>query len=208
MFWFTLHKLKRRIVSLSARVLEGAAVVVIVLCGGLGSSWYMVEAGTRVTTERRGPWVIWTSAARPDADPYTRAHFVHAGTLPVSAAIERLYVAYRDDSGDRLHSSCEYAIEGKLTRADWWSIAVFDEAGRLIPNSAERYAFTDETVATDSAGAFTITLAREARPGNWLPVGGAGRLAVALKILDQGGADPRAKPADANLPAIRKVRCR
>lgn len=63
-------------------------------------------------------------------------------------------------------------------------------------------------MATDSGGAFTITLAREARPGNWLPVGGAGRLAVALKILDQSGGDTRAQAADARLPAIRMVRCR
>lgn len=208
MFWFTIHKLKRSILTSSARVLESTAVVAIVVFGGLGSSWYMVEAGTRVTTERKGPWVIWTSAARPDADPYTRAHFVKAGTLPVSAAIERLYVAHRDDNGDRLHSSCEYAVAGKLAKADWWSIAVFDESGRLIPNSAERYDFTNETVATDSAGAFKITLAREARPGNWLPVGGAGRLAVALKVLDQSEGDARVQAADASLPTIRKVRCR
>lgn len=208
MFWFTFHKLRRRFLSFSARVLEGIAVVAIVLFGGLGSSWYMVQAGTRVTTIQKGPWVIWTSAARPDADPYTRAHFVQAGTLPISAAVERLYVAHRDNDGDRLHSSCEYAIEGKLVRADWWSLAVFDEAGRLIPNAADRYAFTDETVATDSGGNFTVTLAREARPGNWLPVGGAGRLAVALKILDQRDNDSRTMPADAILPMIRKVKCR
>jgi len=206
MLWFALHKLKRRLLGFSARVLEGAAVVAIVLVGGLGSSWYMVEAGSRISTVHKGPWVIWTAAARPDADPYTRAHFVHAGTLPLSAAVERMYVAKRDANGDRLHSSCEYALEGKLNKIEWWSIAVFDENGKLIPNGAERYAFTRQTTATDSAGAFTITLAREARPGNWLPVGGAGRIAVALKLIDQRATEQGLN--DLEVPTIRKIRCR
>jgi len=206
MFWFAFHKLKRRLLGFSVRVLEWATVIGIILFGGLGSSWYMVEAGSRLTTVQKGPWVIWTNAARPDADPYTRAHFVHAGTLPVSATVERMYVARRDAGGERLHSSCEYAIEGKITKADWWSLAVFDESGKLIPNPADRYAFTRQTIATDSAGAFSVTLAREARPGNWLPVGGAGRLAVALKILDQHASE--AGGGDIGLPTIRKIRCR
>ena len=208
MFWFALHKLKRRVVSAALALMEGIAVVAIVLFGGLGSSWYMVEAGSRLTTARKGPWVTWTSAARPDADPYTRAHFVHAGTLPVSAEVERAYVALKDSSGDRLQSSCEYTIVGKLTKADWWSLAVFDERGRLIPNPAERYAFTGQTIATNSAGDFMIAMAREARPGNWLPVGGGGRLAIVLKIVDQRTPDSANTADDIELPGITKIRCR
>ena len=208
MFWFVLHKLRRRVVSTFLRLAEGLVVVTIVLFGGLGSSWYMVEAGSRLTTARKGPWLIWTSAARPDADPYTRAHFVQAGTLPVSTEVERTYVARTDNSGERLHSSCEYALEGKLTKADWWSVAVFDERGRLIPNPADRYAFTGQTVAVTSAGGFVISLAREARPGNWLPVGGAGRLAVVLNVVDPRSPDSTAAPDDMALPTIRKIKCR
>ena len=208
MFWFTLLKFKRRLVSAVLRLAEGLAVVAIVLFGGLGTSWYMVEAGSRLTTARKGPWLVWTSAARPDADPYTRAHFVQAGTLPVSAEVERTYVARVDDGGERLHSSCEYALEGKLTKAGWWSLAVFDERGRLIPNPADRYAFTGQTVAVTSAGGFIVALAREARPGNWLPVGGAGRLAIVLNVVDQRTPDSASVPDDFALPTIRKVACR
>ena len=208
MFWFTLLKFKRRLVSAVLRLAEGLAVVAIVLFGGLGTSWYMVEAGSRLTTARKGPWLVWTSAARPDADPYTRAHFVQAGTLPVSAEVERTYVARVDDGGERLHSSCEYALEGKLTKAGWWSLAVFDERGRLIPNPADRYAFTGQTVAVTSAGGFIVALAREARPGNWLPVGGAGRLAIVLNIVDPRTPDSAATPDDMALPSIRKIKCR
>jgi hypothetical protein len=54
-----------------------------------------------------------------------------------------------------------------------------------------------------------VALARDARPGNWLPTGGAGRLALTLTTIDattpvlvKAGAAP--KP----LPAIRRVQCR
>lgn len=208
MLRLSLHKLRRRFLAVTVRVLEGLAIVAIILAGGLGSSWYMVEAGSRLTTTKRGPWVIWTAAARPDADPYTRAHFANAGTLPVSAEVQQTYIASTDATGDRLHSSCEYIVEGKLPKADWWSIAVFDDRGRLIQNPAERYAFTGQTIALASAGNFAITLAREARPGNWLPIGGAGRLALALNIIDQRANETRGTPDEVELPIVRKVKCR
>jgi len=208
MIWLSLHKLKRSFLNASARLIEAALIAAVILAGGLGSSWYMVEAGSRLTTARLGPWTTWTAAARPDADPYTRAHFVNAGTLPVSSEVQRTLVARTDQAGDRLHSSCEYSIEGRLPKVEWWSIAVFDERGRLIPNAAERYAFTGQTIALAHAGNFAVTLAREARAGNWLPTGGAGRLALVLNIAENRTPDSTSKLVADELPTIRKIKCR
>ena len=208
MISLSFHKLKRRVLTASARVIEGAIIAAIIFAGGLGSSWYMVEAGSRLTTARLGPWMTWISAARPDADPYTRAHFVNAGTLPVSTEVQRAFVARMDSTGERLHSSCEYVVEGQLPKVDWWSLAVFDERGRLIPNAAERYAFTGQTIALSHAGNFAITLAREARSGNWLPTGGAGRLALVLNIADNRTPDSTTKLDPGLMPTIRKITCR
>ena len=208
MFWLTLHKFKRRILIASARVIEAIIVIAIIVAGGLGSSWYMVEAGSRLTTARLGPWLTWTAAARPDADPYTRAHFVSAGTLPVSAEVQRTFVARTDANGERLHSSCEYVVEGRIPKSEWWSIAVFDERGKLIANAADRYAFTGQTIALSQPDTFAITLAREARSGNWLPTGGAGRLALVLNFADNHAPDDVARPDASVMPAIRKIKCR
>jgi hypothetical protein len=208
MIWLNLLKLQRLIFSASVRLLEGIAVAAIILAGGLGTSWYMVEAGTPLTTARRGPWVTWTAAARPDADPYTRAHFASSGTLPVSAEIQRSYVARVDSAGERLHSSCEYAVEGPMPKAEWWSIAVFDDRGRLISNFAERHAFTGQTIAPRSGGGYVIALAREARPGNWLPTGGAGRLALVFNVVEQRAPDQALRGDDGVLPTVRKIKCR
>jgi len=203
------HKLNKQLSLLFALLGDWAAFIGIVLILGLGSSWYMIDVGTPLTTEREGPWVSWTSAGRADADPYTRAHFARLGTLPLSAEMTLSYVAYSDSDGRRLHSSCDYLVEGREPGTSWWSLTVFDDRGELIANAAQRYAFTSQSIALRPDGTFIVALARDARPGNWLPTGGAGRLALVFTTLD-ASTPILAKPADAQkpLPIIRRVQCR
>ena len=59
--------------------------------GGLGTAWYMVEAGSRLSTRSFGPWTTWTAAGRPDADPYTRAHTARNALLPLVSTLELTY---------------------------------------------------------------------------------------------------------------------
>jgi hypothetical protein len=117
-------------------------------------------------------------------------------------------MARADSAGDRLHSSCDYAIEGLVTNADWWSIAVFDDRGRLIPNAADRHAFTIDTIALSGTTPPTVLLSREARAGNWLPTGRAGRLVVMLNIVDARSAPGLGAKQETRLPTIRKIKCR
>ncbi len=205
-----LHRLKKRISVAVSRAADWALFAGVVLVGGLGSSWYMVEAGSRLTTEHIGPWTSWTAAAQPTADPYTRAHFARLGTLPLSTEVASAYVSRSDDEGQRLHSSCQYVVEGHDFQAAWWSLSVFDDRGRLIQNAAQRYAYTSDTIALEPDGSFVVALARDARPANWLPTGGAGRLAIVLTLIEPkratsataSGIDPKM------MPTIRKTGCR
>ncbi|MGD9806844.1 MAG: DUF1214 domain-containing protein [Hyphomicrobiaceae bacterium] len=176
--------------------------LMIAVVGGLGSSWYMIERGSHLTTERVGPWTAWTAAGRSDADPYTRAHFIRRGTLPISTAFALTYEAIADGEGQRLHSSCEYVLDGAEPPARFWSLSVFDENGRLIPNAADRYAFNSATLLRSAGGRFQIALARSARPGNWLPTAGAGRISLLLALE---GRDPASTWQP---PTIRRVTCR
>jgi len=178
--------------------------VVIAVIGGLTSSWYMIERGTRLTTRTQGVWTTWVAAGRADADPYTRAHFMRRGMLPVSTALAQTYEARTDSDGGALFSSCDYVVEGTEPDAAFWSLAIFDDAGRLIPNPAERYGYNSATLMRSPGGRFGITLARSARPGNWLPTGGAGRLAVQLRIEEPRGGEK----AEISLPVIRRLSCR
>lgn len=195
-------------VRLMQRQLIGFALfATVVVGGGIGATWLMVERGSALTTERQGPWTLWTAAGRADADPYTRAHFVRNRVLPVSAAIASRYEAGEDSGGRALHSSCDYLITGPEP-ASYWSLAVFDQRGRIVRNDAERYSFNKDTALRAEAGRLSISLSRNARPGNWLPTGGAGPLRLVLRIEPAPGGT--GGPADAMttpLPEIRRVAC-
>jgi hypothetical protein len=203
-----LHRLQKRLAMLIGLLGDWAAFAGAVLILGLGTSWYMIDVGTPLTTEKHGPWVGWTSAGRADADPYTRAHFARLGTLQLTTDIALTYLAYTDSDGNRLHSSCDYSVEGRDAGEHWWSLTVFNDRGDLIANAAQRHGYTSQTVALRSDGTFAVTLAREATPGNWLPTGGAGRLALMFTTFD--AATPMLGKAEAPkaLPVIRRVQCR
>ena len=179
----------------------------LAVIGGLGSSWYMIEKGSPLTTIRSGPWVAWKAAGRADADPYTRAHFLRRGMLPVSSSLALTYQATADSDGQTLYSSCDYVIEGEEPKVAFWTLAVFDEAGQLIPNPAERFAFNSASVMRPANGGIDIRLARNARPGNWLPTGGAGRISLVFTLEEPraAGNDDSRSPL---LPSIRRIACR
>ena len=194
--------------------LSNALIKIIVLAGlalagGAGSAWYMIEAGSRLSTRSFGPWTTWINAGRPDADPYTRAHTARNGLLPVSSTLEVTFRAKTDSEGGRLTSSCDYAVTMQGPEPAWWSLAVFDGQGRLIQNGADRYAFNIQTAMREPDGRATIVVARDARAGNWLPSGRSGRIVAVLTVQDAGFIaalnDGNAAKA---LPEIRRTGCR
>lgn len=203
------HQLKQRIAALVGAMGDVALFLGIVIIGGLGSSCYMVETGSGLTTSRSGPWVNWISAGRTDADPYTRAHFSRDGTLPLTSEIAATYLARTDNAGNRLQPTCEYAIEGVDLAGSWWSLTTFDDEGGLVENPLRRYGYTSETVALRADGSFTVTLARDVRPGNWVPTGGTRRLAVLLTVLEPPtSVEGWTAVENLKLPGIRRVGCR
>src|SRR5262249_57421330 len=80
-------------------IINLVAIAVLAVGGGLGSAWYMVEAGSRLTTRSFGPWTTWVAAGRPDADPYTRAHAARHALLPIAPTLELSYLAKTDSHG-------------------------------------------------------------------------------------------------------------
>jgi len=178
----------------------------IALLGGIGTSWYMIEMGSSLTTVKVGPWVSWPAAGTVDADPYTRARMLRHGSLPISGNVARTFEARTDDTGQRLHSSCDYVVEGNAMHDGWWSLSIYDDQGRLIPNAAGRHSFNSSTIARSADGSFLVSLARDARPGNWLPTGGVGRLSLVLTLLEV--ASDFDQVAESVLPEVRKVACR
>lgn len=192
-------------------LLQLLLLFIVSLAAGLGSAWYMIEEGSAFTTARIGPWSVWHSAGKPDADPYTIAHMARAGRLPINATTALYFFAGTDNEGLPLRAQCEYVVEGRPINAAWWSIALYDGTGRLIPNKAERHSFNRTDIARRADGSFRIVLARTARPGNWLPSADDGTLKLVLRAYGVRHADGIAADAAVvfpNLPSIRKVLCR
>ncbi len=192
-----------------ALVTRFAVFLGIALLGGIGSAWVMIHSGSRLSTVTQGPWVSWPASGRVEADPYTRAHTVRLGLLPLNPSLAMSYHARTDDSGERIYSSCDYLIKLDDLAAQWWSLAVFDDAGRAIRNQAQRFAYNSATIVRDIDGKAAVIMARDARPGNWLPIGGAGNVTLSLSIQDpkwaQQSLDDGGKPKI--LPSILKVAC-
>lgn len=208
-FWR--HQVKKRIAIFLRLLTDWALFILIVLTGGFGSAYYMMDVGSRLTTVTEGPWTMWTTAARPDADPYTRAHYARLGALPLSTDVGETWLARSDSNGSALHSSCDYEITFRPQESSWWSIAVFDRDGRLIQNAAERYAFTSDTAAISPDGRFVGLLSRSAGGGNWLPTSGAGNLTVVFTVVDMSvatGTGDEARDLSARVPAITAKGCR
>ncbi|MEZ5900686.1 MAG: DUF1214 domain-containing protein [Hyphomicrobiaceae bacterium] len=191
------------------RLLLTTAAVTIAVAFGVLSARYMINHGSALSTINYGPWVHWKGAGRSSADPYTRAHFARSSALRLSSDSAGTYEANSDAEGAYLHSSCDYVLEGPYAHGLWWSLSVFDSRGQLISNDADRYAFTSDTVAANPDGSYIITLGRDARPGNWLPTGGAGRLVIVFSLLDPATGFSEEERAERYkmLPEIRRENC-
>ncbi|MFM7083405.1 MAG: DUF1214 domain-containing protein [Hyphomicrobium sp.] len=181
-------------------------MALIILSLGVGSSWYFIKNGSRISTVSYGPWQTWRSAAEPDADPYTNAHFILTGALPLPADVGETYVATKDSDGKSLHSSCDYKIISSPQSFLLWSLAVFDSKGQVIKNPSDRYSFTNKTAALDEDGRFTAILSRSAKPGNWLPTAGAGYLTVVFMVMNTKQ-NSEIQPLD-YLPKFEILNCR
>lgn len=204
-FGYRLVRVRRAILNwlsfwMNALIFCGVAVVI-----GIGSAYWAVDRGSRLTIQQNGPWTMWVRSGQRDLDPYTRARQARVGKLPLSTQIAATWEARFDTDGRRLHSSCEYLIEAEPIDSTWFSIAVYDDNGLLIPNSADRHSFTSQTIAANPDGSFFIVLAREAQPGNWLPVGGAGRLTLVLTMVEP---KPSVLESGLQLPSMRRIACR
>ena len=190
-------------------VLNLAVFVVVSLFGGAGTAWYMIEAGSRLSTRSFGPWLTWPAAGRPDADPYTRAHTARNGLLPLTSTLELTFRAKTDSSGGRLASACDYAIVMDEFEPAWWGLAVFDDKGKLIANAADRHGFTSSTAMREPDGRRVIALARDARPGNWLPSGRSNRIILVLTVQDSAWAAAiHEGGAPKSMPEIVRTGCR
>jgi hypothetical protein len=175
---------------------------------GLGSAYYGVEHGFAFVALHSGPWKTWVNAGSLTADPYTRAHVARFGDLPITSGSGLTFVASTDSAGSDLSSACEYEIVARPGSALWWSIALYDSSGQLIPNKAGRHAFNSQNLTVLPDGTQRISLAPQARPGHWLPSGEGRDLVLVLRMIRPLSIEQqRQGVVFEGLPTIRRLSC-
>lgn len=131
-----------------------------------------------------GVWSYSPDAGTASLNPYLRAHFAATGEIPLPSAIGFTLLATRDGSGAGLDRRCSYRVIGPMPRARFWSLEATGVDGFPLNNPAGRQAFTSRDIVWEAGRPLTVALSPSAAPGNWLPLSGAGRLVLALRLYE------------------------
>ena len=158
-----------------------SAALTAALALGFVATIFSLQGDPGFGAVRLGPWTSWPRLGGLDMDPYARAAVAIDGSLPLGAGEGMAFVANADATGAALDSRCDYQVAGAALPARFWTLSAYDIDGRLRPNPAGRYGLTSASLLRAADGAFSIVAAREARPGNWLPLGGKSRFVLVLR---------------------------
>jgi hypothetical protein len=135
---------------------------------------------------RLGAWTSFPRLGNADIDPYGRAAVAVEGALPLGEREGLAFVAIKDDEGHPLDSRCDYTLSGAAFPARLWTLSAYDVDGRLRRNEADRHALASASLLRQTGGDFSIVASREARPGNWLPLGQRSRFILVLRAYEPG----------------------
>lgn len=174
---------------------------------GLGATWFAVTEGTAFGAISIGAWTAWPKTGTSGVDPYARAAIARNGELPIGSGDGVAFFASADDKGRPLDGRCDVVLAGTTPQARFWTLTIYDREGQLIASSLDRRGFTSQEIARQSDGSFSIAVAPRARPGNWLPTGGAERYVLVMRLYDTPiGVATRAS-REAAMPSITLERC-
>jgi hypothetical protein len=188
---------------LRASKIFGVLIVGIML--GMFATWSTVIRGNKSGGISNGPWRTNLYAGSSQGSPYLRAYIAVHGLLALGREETMYYTATGDSDGDGLDGNCIYRIEGRDPPTRWWSITAYGADDFLIPNPADRYSVSMNSVARRADGAFAVTLSNAQAESNWIPVA-AGRFDVTMRLYNP---QPTVitDPAHVTLPTIRKGAC-
>ena len=190
------------------RLLFGSLLALIIATAiGLGATWYVLAKGTPFGALTVGAWTAWPKMGTQEIDPYARAEVARNGELPISSGDGVAFFASSDDLKRPLDGRCVVTVQGITPPARFWTLTLYDREGQLIANSVDRHGFTSEEITRQNDGAFTITIAPRARPGNWLPTGGIEHYTLVLRLYDTPVGVATRAAREAPMPAVSVQSC-
>ncbi|GAA0321544.1 DUF1214 domain-containing protein [Sphingomonas oligophenolica] len=176
-----------------------------ILLGAGGAAW-SVRAGAIGSADAIGAWTTGRDFGTAEASAYTRAVVALRGLLALPASEARYYNASVDDAGRPLDGKCRYRLDGVGLPARWWSLTLYDPKGYLVANTPGIYSVGSAALPSSEQAHWTIIVAPDPQPGNWLPTGRAGRFELTLRAYrpDDGG---KGNFTRAQLPKITREVC-
>lgn len=181
----------------------------VVMIAGLLLGFAMTAAslgfGHGLVSLRAGAWTAWPRNGTLEIDPYARAILARSGETPLGRDQGLAFYARYDSDGAPLDGRCEYRVLDPTPPARFWTLGVSGANGVLIENPTNRYYYTSSDLLRREGGAFELTIAREARSGNWLSAGD-GPFILILRLYDTP-LDIEAAPDPSTFPRIVKTGC-
>jgi hypothetical protein len=174
---------------------------------GLGATWMTLTRGVAFGALSIGGWTAWPKTGSVDIDPYALAGIARSGELPVGSGDGVAFYARTDKDGNPFDGRCEFVITGMTPAARYWTLTLYDPAGRLVANAIKRQGFTSEEIVRASDGKFQITVSPRARPGNWLPTGGIERFVLVWRLYDTPIGVATRTTKEGPMPAIARKGC-
>lgn len=158
---------------------------------GLLSARYMMENLSAAVPIAGGKWM----EIIPDGDDlnslYLSGHFLRRGEVPPLKG-SRFFVRKLDDEGNTLRGDCVVAFEGKMPDARWWFVSADTKNKRTALDAGE--------AVREASGSYTISIADNPVPGNWLVPPTTGTYVITLVLLDA------VTDANATIPALPTVK--
>ena len=160
-----------------------------------------------IAADRLGQWRVEGRAGAADADPYTRARVERDGEIPLGLGEGLRLTAREDSDGRALNPACVYRFGPHAPPARYWTLEAVDEEGYPIENEAGRYVLRSSEILRQSDGSFVITISPRAHAGNWLPIGGGARFALALRLYDPALSGAAVGVERSGAPLVVRERC-
>jgi hypothetical protein len=190
------------------RLLLGSFITFLIAAAvGLGATWLTLTRGVAFGSLNIGAWTAWPKSGSVDIDPYARANIARTGELPTGMGDGVAFYSRSDDARNSFAGRCTFTISGMTPVARYWTITLYNPEGKLVANSIDRHSFTSDEIVRDSDGGFAITVAPLARPGNWLPTGGADKFVLVLRLYDTPIGVSTGTTKEGPMPAIVQKGC-
>jgi hypothetical protein len=180
--------------------------IVLGLLAGLAFAVHQVRTGFAAGTVINGAWTTGKSFGTADADALTRARVALGGLLALPAQEAMYFTARVDGDGKPLDGRCSYLVSGGKLDGRWWSVTLYEGAGWLVKNAANRWSIPAHAATHHEDGTWSFTVSPDEQPGAWLPTGAVEEFDLTLRLYHPGPGI-LAAPEKGLLPTIQRRGC-